>query len=147
VLAPIEGKIIESGLVNESVGYEITVETPYLYQGKRVYYDLVHSSGLVSGLKNGDWVNKSEPIAILDRHYGGGELKDIFLDIGIRNAPKGANPKLDNWHPYSYFSFLEFIKDDLQQLPTNTYSIAPTCSGNPISSENRQRFPAPTKTP
>jgi len=111
-LAPIEGKIIESVLVNQKVGYEITVETPYLYQGKRVYYDLVHSSGLVSGLSDGSWVNKGDPIVFINKSYGaGGSIKELSLDIAIRNGPKGANSQRSNWQPYSYFSFLQFLYD------------------------------------
>jgi hypothetical protein len=138
-LAPIEGKIIQNELVTAEIGYEITVETPYVYQGGRVYYDMVHSSGLVPGLNVGDWIERGEEIVVMDRHLGGpGE--HIFLDLGIRNGPKGANPTLSNWQPYSYFSFLEFVQDDLQQLPPDSYQITPPCSGVQISEENLKKI-------
>jgi len=146
-IAPIEGKIIQNELVSPLVGYEITIETPYVHQGKRVYCDLVHSSGLVRGTDVGDWVERGARIAVVDRHYGGGELRDIYLDIGIRNGPRGANPALDSWQPYSYFSFLEFVRDDLEQLPPASYQLAPTCSGNPISEENRRLITPNAPTP
>jgi hypothetical protein len=152
VLAPISGEIIEASNMTNfrpvGIGWEITIATEFSKKGKQVYVDFVHTSGLVPGLRVGQHVERSQPLLILDKHWGGhsGEL-DLFLDIGIRNGPKGANPQVDNWQPESYFSFLEFIYDDLEQLPPNTYSLLPTCAGNPISPENRLRFPAPTKTP
>jgi len=148
VLAPIGGKIIEAGLVNERVGWEITISTDFSKDGQQVYVDLVHTNGLVQGLSVGQRISRGQPIAILTKTWDkNSPTPDLFLDIGIRNGPKGANPQLSNWRPYSYFSFFEFINDDLQQLPPNTYWLRPVCDGNPISRENRLRFPAPTKTP
>lgn len=124
VLAPADGKILSVDFVN-AVGYEVTLETNLYRQGKRVYIDLVHTSGLVNGLRTGMTVNREQPLLVLDRHWGGGGLPDLFLDIGIRNGPKGASPLSRNFAPLSYFSFLSMIQDDIANLPQGDVKFVP----------------------
>lgn len=120
VLAPISGTIILAGdMTDKYIGWEINFATDFAKDGKQVFLDFVHTSGLVPGLSVGQHVERGQPLLILDRHWGGnpGEVA-LFLDIAIRNGPTVNDPK---GKPVGYFSFLDLVKDDLENLPSNSY--------------------------
>ena len=141
VNAPIDGIIDTANFVNESVGWEINIKTPYYLNSKQVNVDIVHTSGLASGLHIGSSVEKGQQLAIMDHPYGdphGGYIIDIAMRL---DSHKQANPIYDNWTGTEYFSYFEYIKDNLAQLQKNTYSIMPICSGNPIPIQKRTPKP------
>ena len=126
VYAPIDGTIRFAEKINDNVGWEIRVETPLTYNGKIVWYDMVHHDGLVDGLKIGSFVNKGEPIARLYTARNNGRIEKA-VDVGIRNGPRGPNPQVDPFYPDSYIEFFQFVEDDLL-LKNVTYE---THTGNP----------------
>lgn len=147
IIAPIDGKIVSANFVNESVGYEINVETPYVINGKIVFYDLVHSSGLIENLRVGSVLKKGEPLAIMKNLYGvpsGDPDRGFLLDFALRSGShKQANASLDGWTGLEYLPFSKYIQDDLAELPSNSFRLMPICSGNPI----QQNKPFSTPTP
>lgn len=147
-----EGKIVNANLVSSSTGYEIGLETNLFRNGKRVYIDMVHTSGLVEELKIGMTVKRGQPLLVLDKHWGPGGLNDLYLDIAIRNGPIGANPLSRNFSPLSYFSFVDMIRDDISALPPGDVRFIPVlpnyregdCRGDEVPSNMLPRL---TPTP
>ena len=149
VLAPADGVItIAEDLSNKGIGWSITVETPYSLDGKPVFYDLVHSSGLVPGLSQGMNIHRGDPLAIKDGKFVD-PLGWWLIDLGFRNGLEAANasvssgPGVTGWTGLGYFSYTSLIKDDLAQLNPKQFGFYPTCSGNPI----QQNKPYATPTP
>jgi hypothetical protein len=138
VYSPSDGIIDAANFVNESVGWEINIRTPFYLDNKQVYIDIVHVSGLADDLKIGSKIEKGQQLAIMDRPCGdprGGYLIDIALRLG---SHKQANPIYDNWTGTEYLSFFSYVEDDLLLLDDESYSIAPTCLGVSIPSEKRK---------
>jgi hypothetical protein len=86
------------------------------------------TSGLVPGLRVGQHINAGDPLLVLDKHYGGGGLNDLFLDIAFRNGSIVQNPAAK---PVGYFSYIDLISDGLANLPATSYKIREYCEGNP----------------
>ena len=142
VVAASDGIIEHARFINDAVGWDITVRTSYQLDGKSVYYDVVHTSGLTSGLREGMFVHRGENLAILTIEFV------VFegwwgVDIGFRNEKEQANATLPEWTGLGYFSYTRLILDDLELVDRSQYSIMPRCPGNPI----QQSKPYATSTP
>jgi hypothetical protein len=127
VYAPIDGTIEFADKISNTVGWEIRVETTFVYQGEAVWYDMVHNDGLVNGISVGSFVRKGEPIARLYTSHNNGRIEKL-VDIGIRNGPRGPNPAIESFYPESYINVFPFVEDDL--VPRNVKYE--TCEGDPI---------------
>lgn len=133
VLAPTDGHLNSASWVNQSVGYEINMETPFLYKDKIVYFDLVHLGELAQGVHSGMNVNQGQVLGyITNAVKAGGGIP--MLDIAARNNERfQANP--DYWNEFGtdgteYFPFLPFVEDDLKLMPAGTFIRSPQCLGN-----------------
>lgn len=126
VYAPMDGWIRFAVKINEKVGWEINVETPFYYDNNIVWYDIVHFDRLIPGIRIDSFVKQGEPIAIVETARDNGRL-EVGIDIGIRIGPKGANPQIIPFYPDSYLNVYLFLEDDLMDRNV-TYE---TCEGNP----------------
>ena len=127
VYAPIDGQINFASRINDSVGWEIRVETDFFFEGEKVWYDLVHNDGLIQGMKIGDYVLKGEPIAVVHTARDAGRIEKL-VDIAFRNGPRGPNPQVDPFYPESYIDVFPFVADDLKLRDGVTFE---KCEGNP----------------
>jgi hypothetical protein len=143
VYAPADGTIVVANYINESVGWEINVKTPYTVDGKPVVYDVVHSSGLVSGLTVGTFIHKGDKLAIKANEHLTPSVKEWLIDIGFRNGHKQANASIDDWTGLGYFSYTKLILDDLAMLQESQYKIRSACAGNPIQQSKPYMTPTP----
>lgn len=142
VYAPIDGTITAANFVNDSVGWEINVKTPYELDGQVAYYDLVHTSGLANDVKIGTFLRKGEQIAFMSRPYS--HPREYILDFAIRRgAHKQANPNSSNWTGTEYVSVLQFVLDDLTGLSAGSFQLVPTCQ---LTSKNNV-IPEAKRTP
>jgi hypothetical protein len=128
VYAPIDGTVRETLRINDVVGWEIRVETPFVYEGQTVWYDLVHHDGPLPGITVGTYVERGEPIAKLFTARCAPGRCEKLVDYAIRNGPRGPNPQVDPFYPDSYLNVFLFVEDDLASRSV-TYE---TCQGNPI---------------
>jgi hypothetical protein len=143
ILAPTDGIIISAEKVNDSIGYEVNVQTPYILNGKTVYYDIVHSNGLVPGLHEGSEVRKGSPIVIKNGEMVAPQNKWL-IDIAFRNSMnKQANASLDGWTGLGFLSYTRLIQDDLASLDSSQFYMRPTCAGNPINQSSPYQTPTP----
>ena len=136
VLAPIEGRIIYSNLINDKVGWEIRIETPYLFEGKKVFYDIVHADRAVVGLYEGEYVQKGQPILIVNSLRNNGRFEKV-IDIAFRNGIRGPQPGTKGvFHPYSYIDPSIFFEDDFSRAISAGVNINfENCTGNPVREE------------
>jgi hypothetical protein len=143
VVAPADGVIVAATDLSElGIGWEINVETPYLLDGKPVFYDVVHSSGLVDNLRVGMEVHRGNPLVIKTNEFL--DPAGLWLiDIGFRNGLKQANPSVPEWTGLGYFSFTRLLEDDLALLDQNQFLFMPACSGNPIQQNKPYMTPTP----
>jgi hypothetical protein len=142
VVAPADGIIVHAYFINDSIGWEINVRTPFVVDEKTVYYDVVHTSGLVPGLKEGMYIHKGDKLAIKSKEYLD-PANYWLVDIGFRNGHKQTNASLEGWTGLGYFSFTRLLLDDFEGLDPKQYDLLPLCKGNPI----KQNKPYATPTP
>ncbi len=126
VYAPIDGTIRYANKISNSIGWEIRVETPFVYKGEVVWYDIVHHDGPIAGLSTGSFIKKGEPLANLVTARNNGRIEKV-IDVALRNGPRGPEPSL-TFYPKSYMNFFTFVEDDLAQRNV----IYETCQGKPI---------------
>lgn len=142
VYAPVSGKVVDAYFINNEIGWEITIKTQSSYEGKQVFYDVVHTDGLVDGLSTSsgqNWIEKGQPLAHIDKvQWTDGSQWWGLADIGFRTGPKGANATLSNFAPCSYFDPRPFFDDDFvtrTDIDVNTIRDV----GNPIAPEYQDR--------
>jgi hypothetical protein len=144
VKAPADGRIAHANYINSSVGFDIAVRTPYTFNGDIVFYDVIHTSGLVGGLRVGDYVKKGDNLAIKD-----GKIVDPagwwLVDLAFRTGNEQANASLSGWTGLGYLSYSKLISDDLAKLPYGQVAMMPTCPGNPIEQNKPYITPTPNK--
>ena len=102
ITAPADGSIEKAYFINDSIGWSITVRTPYILDGNNVFYDVLHTSGLVPNLDVGSIIHKGDSLAIKDKKI----LDPIgkwLVDIGFRNGHEQANASLPDWTGLGYF--------------------------------------------
>ena len=132
LLAPADGTIVASNFITLDIGYDVELRTDFVYDGKPVYMDLVHSGGLVPGVSIGQHVTKGQVIGTFNGSASGHDIDgQKIIDFAIRIGPEGANPQIDPWYPNSYIPFSDFVNDDLEGLSFRTQH----CRGNPITVE------------
>ena len=137
VYAPIDGTIVAARLVDDTIGWEINVMTPFILNGETVYYDLVHVNGLADNIRVNAFLRKGEEIAIKNRPNADPQRRSM-VDFAIRRGPhKQANAAAPDWTGTEYVSVLTFLQDDLDALPIGTFQLAPICDGNPIPEAKR----------
>jgi hypothetical protein len=143
VVAPADGVIVAAtDLSDLGIGWEINVKTPFLLDGKTVFYDVVHSSGLVDELDVGMEVHRGEPLVVKTKEFL--DPAGLWLiDIGFRNGLRQANASVPEWTGLGYFSFTRLLEDDLALLNHNQFLIMPVCSGNPIQQNKPYMTPTP----
>jgi hypothetical protein len=143
VIAPADGVIVAAtDLSDFGIGWEINVETPYLLDGKPVFYDVVHSSGLVDELRVGMEVHRGDPLVTKTNEFL--DPAGLWLiDIGFRNGFRQANASIPEWTGLGYFSFTRLLEDDLALLNQNQFLVLPVCSGNPIQQTKPYMTPTP----
>jgi hypothetical protein len=142
VIAPADGVIENAVYLGDSIGMEINVKTPFVLNGKTVFYDIVHDSRLAPGLHVGSIIHKGDVIAIRDITVKADPQGLWNLDIAFRNSTnKQANINDPIWTGQGFISYYRLVQDDLQKLDSSTYTLMPTCSGNPIKNKN---FMTPT---
>jgi hypothetical protein len=142
VVAPAEGLIVQANRTNDAIGWGIIVRTPFEVDGKTVYYDVAHTSGLVSGLRPGMYVCKGDPLAVKQKD----KLDPVnwwLVDIGFRNGHVQANATLPDWTGMGYFSYSRLIQDDLALLSPDQFEVLPICEGNPIQQSKPYATPTP----
>jgi hypothetical protein len=144
VVAPADGKIVNEVYINEFTGYEINIETPYVLDGKTVFYDVVHTSGLVPELSVGMYIHRGDYLAIKDKRIRGDPIGKWLVDIGFRNGKRQANASISEWTGLGYFSYTRLLQDDFALLTSDQYYIMPKCKGNPIQQNKPYSTPTPT---
>jgi hypothetical protein len=127
VYAPVDGTVRFAAEISGEIGWEIRVETPFVYEGKTVWYDLVHHDGPLPGIVEGTVVRRGEPLARLFTARDYGRIEKL-VDWALRNGPRGPNPQVDPFYPGSYLNAYLFVEDDLASRNV-TYE---TCEGVPI---------------
>ena len=142
VIAPADGKVVHANYINDSVGYDITVKTSFLLDGKPVFYDVVHTSGLYPGLVEGQAVHKGDNLAV-KRNEHLDPIGQWIVDIGFRNGKEQANASVPEWTGLGYFSYTRLLLDDLASLESSEYSLWPICEGNPIEQTKPYSTPTP----
>ncbi len=126
VVSPVEGYILYSTL--QIYGANIIIETPYLYEGKRVYMQLRHFDSLDDAAKQGLYVYKGQHIGTLK---AGGEVDPGGNNILDFKLYRGDDWHYDNTTPEGQamvFDTAPFHLDDLELIP---HKEVPRCEGNP----------------
>lgn len=144
ILAPVDGEIISANLVTAQIGWEINVMTDFLYEGQRVFYDIVHTNGLVDGVSVGTKIKKGEVLAIIKQPYILDPGGFTGVDFALRNSShKQANPNSSNWEGTEYIPFSIWVLDDLTSLPDGTSYIDASyeCHGKPIPEAKQTPLP------
>ena len=127
VFAPIEGTIVTAQFLDDSIGWEIVVRTPFVLNGETVYYDILHSSGLADNLRVGASVRKGDQLAVITRPYRPMRGFSI-IDFAIRRGShKMAAPTHPSWTGTEYVSVLQYVQDDLNSLAAGSFRLSPTC--------------------
>ncbi|MBL1172996.1 MAG: hypothetical protein D8M55_11215 [Chloroflexi bacterium] len=131
VVAPITGRVVYAAYTNDFVGQNVIVETPYVFNGERVFYQIVHFNNLL--VSEGNWLVRGDKIGELVRGgiIHGDPRGTLLLDFGVFHTNR-------KWHTIDasdsndmpqYIPVSTLVADDLAKLSNLTE--LPICEGNP----------------
>lgn len=135
--SPVAGVISGAGIITEDVGYYVHIKTPFSAttpDGKtgQVTVYIVHHDGLVPSLLIGMYVNRGDPLVRLCSSHGS-PVGDWFLDMGgfVGNHVQ-ANETLPDFDDTVFLNMFDYLQDDLDSLPPDSFTMMPVMNGNPV---------------